>query len=197
MNQTLQGTDIGQIIKSRRTIKPEKMNGRVIPEDVVVDMLSMADWAPTHARTEPWRFIVISPEKVKEFGARHANLYKENTDPTKFTQEKFNKILANSENISHIIIAWMKRAPSHKVPEIEEIAAASAAIQNLLLAATAHGIGTFWSTGGLTHHKAMKDEFKLGDEDLILGMIFLGYSDEPLKEGLRMIPLSEKIEWLR
>jgi nitroreductase len=197
MNNTLQGADIVQTIKNRRTIKPEKMNGRVIPEDIIVDILSMADWAPTHARTEPWRFIVIANNKVKEFVARHANLYKKHTDPTAFTPEKFDKIIRNGNNVSHIIIAWMKRIPNHKIPEIEEVAAASAAVQNLLLTATAHGIGTFWSTGGLTHHPALKEEFKMGDEDIILGIIYLGYSDEPFKEGNRMIPLSEKIEWVR
>jgi nitroreductase len=91
----------------------------------------------------------------------------------------------------------MKRIPSHKIPVIEEIAATSAAIQNLLLAATSKGIVSFWSSSGLTHHQSMKNEFKLGDEDLILGIIYLGYSDEPFKEGNRAIPLSEKIEWLR
>ena len=43
----------------------------------------------------------------------------------------------------------------------------------------------------------MKDEFKLGEEDHILGIIYLGYTDEPFKEGNRMIPLSEKTEWVR
>ena len=75
----------------------------------------------------------------------------------------------------------MKRVPNHKIPEVEEVAAASAAIQNLLLAATAHGVASFWSTGGLTHHPALKQEFNLGEEDIILGIIYLGYSDEPLQ----------------
>jgi nitroreductase len=197
MNYTMQGTEIAQTIKTRRTTKPDKMNGRIIPEDIIVDLLTSADWAPTHARTEPWRFIVISPNRVKEFVARHAGLYKQHTDPTSFTPEKFNKIVELGENTSHIIIAWMKRIASHKIPEIEEVAATSAAIQNILLTATAHGLASFWSTGGLTHHPALKEELKLGEEDIILGIIYLGYSDEPFKEGIRMIPLSDKIEWVR
>ena len=196
MNNTLQA-DIGAIIRKRRTVKPDKMNGRVIPDDTVVELLSNADWAPTHARTEPWRFIVIGPTRVKEFTSRHANLYKQHTDPTSFTPEKFSKLVDLGANVSHIIIAWMKRVPTKKIPAIEEISATSAAIQNLLLTATSKGIVSFWSTSGLTHHQALKDEFKLGDEDLVLGIIYLGYSDEPFKEGNRMIPLSEKIEWLR
>jgi nitroreductase len=197
MENTLQATDIGNIIRKRRTVKPDKMNGRIIPDDTIVELLSNADWAPTHARTEPWRFIVIGPTRAKQFTKRHADLYKQHSDPNSFTPEKFNKLVNLGENVSHIIVAWMKRVPTKKIPVIEEICATSAAIQNLLLSATSKGIVSFWSTSGLTHHQAMKDEFRLGDEDLVLGIIYLGYSDEPFKEGNRMIPLSEKIEWLR
>ena len=197
MNNTLQATDIGDTIKSRRTVKPDKMNGRVIPDDTITELLSMADWAPTHARTEPWRFIVIGHERVKEFTVRHAELYKHHADPQSFTPEKYNKLASLGDNVSHIVIAWMKRNPAHKIPVIEEIAATAAAIQNLLLTATSKGIVSFWSSSGLTHHHAMKEELNLGEEDIILGIIYLGYSDEPFKEGNRMIPLSEKIEWLR
>ena len=197
MNNTLQASDIGSIIRRRRTVKPDKMNGRIIPDDTIVELLSNADWAPTHAYTEPWRFIVIGHSRVKEFASRHANLYQQHTDPNTFTPEKFNNLISLGENVSHIIIAWMRRIPTKKIPVIEEISATAAAIQNLLLSATSKGIAAFWSTSGLTHHKALKDEFKLGEEDLVLGIIYLGYSDEPFKEGNRMIPLSEKIEWLR
>ena len=171
MNNTLQASDIGSIIRRRRTVKPDKMNGRIIPDDTIVELLSNADWAPTHAYTEPWRFIVIGHSRVKEFASRHANLYQQHTDPNTFTPEKFNKLISLGENVSHIIIAWMRRIPTKKIPVIEEISATAAAIQNLLLSATSKGIAAFWSTSGLTHHKALKDEFKLGEEDLVLGMI--------------------------
>jgi nitroreductase len=197
MNDTLQAHGIERIIRTRRTVKPDKMNGRIIPDSTIEELIEIANWAPTHGYTEPWRFIVIGSKRVKEFTLRHADLYRQTTSSSSFVQEKYNKLASLGENVSHIIIAWMKRIPTHKIPEIEEISATSAAIQNLLLAATSKGIVSFWSTSGLTHHQALKDEFKLGDEDLVLGIIYLGYSDEPFKEGNRMIPLSDKIEWVR
>lgn len=197
MNNTLNETGIGEIIRKRRTIKPEKMNGRVISDELILELLSLADWAPTHARTEPWRFVVVANHKVKEFANRHAELYRENANPETYTQQKYDNLARMGENVSHVMVPWMKRVPSHKIPEVEEVCAAAAAIQNLLLAATSKGIASFWSTGGMTHHPAMRNEFNLGEEDIVLGILYLGYSDEPFKEGSRLIPLSEKIEWIR
>lgn len=197
MNNTLQTWGIEEIIRNRRTVKPDRMNGRIIPDETLLELLLMADCAPTHARTEPWRFIVFGSDKVKAFASRHAELYKQYTEPGTFAQQKYDNITRLGENVSHIIIAWMKRVPTHKIPEIEEIAATAAAIQNIILTATSKGIASFWSTSGLTHHPVLRNEFKLGDEDRILGILYLGYTDEPFRENNRMIPLSEKIEWIK
>jgi nitroreductase len=195
MNKAISPTEISEVIRSRRTIKPEKMNGRVIPDEILSELLAAADWAPTHARTEPWRFIVYA--NPKEFAQWHADLMKQNTDPANFTQLKYDNIVKLGINTSHILIAYMKRVASHKIPEIEEVCAAAAAIQNLLLTATSFGIASFWSSSGMTHHPALKTELNLGAEDHVLGILYLGYTDEPTKEGTRMIPLSEKVEWRR
>jgi nitroreductase len=197
MNQDVQVLDIDQVIKLRRTVKTDKMNGRPIDNDTISEILALADWAPTHARTEPWRFIVYAGTGVKDFSKKHADLYKANTPGENFTQQKYDNIARQADNASHVVIAWMKRVSTHKIPEMEEIAASSAAIQNILLGATARGIASFWSTGGMTLQPAMRQEFRLGEEDRILGIVYLGYTDEPFKEGSRLIPLSEKIEWVK
>ena len=48
---------IADIIRSRRSIKPVKMNGKKIPDEQVKELLKLANWAPTHGRTEPWRLL--------------------------------------------------------------------------------------------------------------------------------------------
>ena len=188
---------IENVIRTRRTVKPDKMNGKQIPDESIMELLTLADAAPTHAKTEPWRFVVYSGEKVRQFAKQHAELFKQHTPEASFTEQKYNNLVNLGNNCSHIIIVWMKRVPTHKIPEMEEIAAVSAAIQNILLAATAKGIASFWSTGGMTLHPALHHELKLGEEDLILAMLYLGYTDEPFKEPNRLIPLNEKIEWIK
>jgi nitroreductase len=181
-------------IAGRRTTKTGKMNGRQIPREEIEQLLALADWAPTHGRTEPWRFFVFEGEKVKEFCRRHADLYRQHTAPEKFTEENYDKQLHQGDLASHVIVAAMKRTPGTKISLVEEIAATAAAIQNLLLAATAAGIASFWSSGGLSQHPPMKTMLGLAEEDIVMGILFLGYSDEKT-EGKRNIPLSEKLTW--
>lgn len=186
---------VSEVIKSRRTIKPAKMNDRVIPDEVIMQLLELADWAPTHKHTEPWRFFVYGGEKAKQFASNHAELYKSTTGE-KFQQEKYDKILANGNNVSHIIVCVMKRDAEERVPETEEICATAAAIENMLIAAAAAEIVCYWGSGGMTHKPEFKKFLGLSEKDITLGILHLGYSDFSF-EGKRVIPLSEKVKWDR
>ncbi len=188
--QTLQN-----IIQKRRTIKPSDMNGNIIETSLIQQLLALADWAPTHGRTEPWRFLVYEQAARAQFCADHAGLYQSNTEAEKFNQGKYDKLLHIGDTVSHIILVYMKRTVTKPVPAIEEMAAVSAAVQNILLGASALGIGALWSTGGMTHHPSMKSYLHLEEEDQVMGILYLGYSDLPMVEGKRNIPLEAKISW--
>jgi len=187
---------LAAIIKNRRSVGSSKMNGKIIPDETVNELLALADWAPTHGRTEPWRFFVYGGTAKKEFGKAHADLYWQHTAEDKRQDATYEKLLHNVDNASHLVIVVMKRGENVKIPQVEEVASASAAIQNILLGATALGISSFWSTGGMTHSHALKEYLHLGPDDIIMGLIFLGYTDEVHKEGIRNIAMSEKVKWL-
>ena len=190
------GNAIEKVIKQRRSIKPLLMNGKKVPDELVKNFLEMANWAPTHGYTEPWYFMVYSGDKVKQFCINHANLYKEITPEDKFMSANYEKLLHNGDFASHIIVAIMKRGSNPKITVLEEISATAAAIQNLLLSATANGVASFWNTGGLTFNPAMKNHLNLKADDQIMGILYLGYSDQPLAEGRRIKPMEEKVSWL-
>jgi nitroreductase len=188
-------TTISQNIKNRRTIKPGTMNGQKIPNGHVAALLELADWAPTHAFTEPWRFVIY--ENPQAFCAQHAELYKQAAEAANnFNPTTYNNLANMGANVSHVVVAIMHRSQLSKLPVMEEIAAASCAIQNLLLGATALNIGSFWSTGGATLKPVMKEYLGLGEDDQVLGLLYLGYSDVH-PEGVRKTPLEEKIKWVQ
>lgn len=187
--------NLASVIRSRRSVKPGQMNGRKIDKAVIQQLIELADWAPTHAHTEPWHFIVYGGESVKEFCSDHANLYKTIAPADKFNTATYEKLLHNGDKVSHIIAVIMQRGDNPKIPVLEEIAAVSAAVQNILLGAEALGVAVLWSTGGLTHQPAMKQYLHLKEEDVLMGFLYLGYADDISKEGKRIVPLHQKIEW--
>ncbi|TXK49673.1 nitroreductase [Pontibacter qinzhouensis] len=189
-------SEIAQVIQNRRTTKPAQMNGQSIPDEQVQQLLRLADWAPTHGHTEPWRFRVYAGEKVKEFCQAHADLYKANTPEENFLIFNYEKLLHMGDGASHLVVAYMKRGDLPKIPALEEIAATSCAIQNILLGATALGIASYWGSGGMAYKPAMKEYLQLREEDLVLGILYLGYSDKAAGNGKRTVPLEEKVQWM-
>ena len=183
------------VILHRRTIKPQLMNGRKIDDAIVSHILSLADWAPTHGHTEPWRFFVFSGDGVNRFCSDHASLYQSGTAPEAFLKANYDKFKSMGEKASHLIAVAMKRGNNPKIPAKEEVAAVCCSIQTLLLAAQAHGLAAYWGTGGMTYHPSMKKYFSLSEADEMVGFIYLGYS-EVTKAGSRIVPLDQKIIWM-
>ncbi len=186
---------IQNIIKNRRSSKPALMNGKKIDNSIINDLLKLADWAPTHGHTEPWRFVVFGDDAVRKFCKDHAELYKANTPAEKFETAKYEKLLHNADKASHIIAVYMRRGTNPKITVLEEICAVAAAAQNILLGASCLNIAALWSTGGLIFHPAMKTYFNLNEDDHMLGFLYLGYTDVTPKEGERVMPLNQKVEW--
>lgn len=188
-------TAVEQVITARRTVKPTSMNGRKIADETVQQLLQMADWAPTHGHTEPWYFVIYSGDKVQQFCSDHADLYKQYTPADKYILGNYDKLKNQGNLASHVLAICMKRGNNPKIPAIEEIAAVSCAVENMWLGATALNIAAYWGSGGMTYHPAMQDYLGLGDEDLVLGFFYLGYTDEPAQPGRRVKPSSEKFVW--
>jgi len=64
----------------------------------------------------------------------------------------------------------------------------------MVLTAQAYGICSFWGSGGVTYTPELKDFLQLSEQDLCLGYLYLGYSDNPSTHSRRS-PIQEKVEW--
>jgi nitroreductase len=182
------------LIRSRRSVFVDQyVPGKKIPDEIVLQLLENANWAPTHKRTEPWRFVVFSGDGLKKFADFQAALYKK-TSGNNFKLSKFEKLSTTPLSCSHIIAVGMKRNTA--VPEIEEIEAVACSIQNLYLSATAYGLGGYFSTGGVTYIDEAKSFFGLNEDDKLLGFFYLGYVQTPSPAGARQ-PVAEKIIWIK
>jgi nitroreductase len=166
---------INQLIKERRSVKPELFSGQIINDEIINQLLENAHWAPTHGLTEPWRFTVFTGGGLQKLSHFQSNWYKENTLPDKFLQAKFDKLAQNPLNCSHVISLGVSLQNKNNIPEIEEIEALACAVQNMHLTATAYGIGCLWGSGGITYQKTANHFFGLEEKDMLLGFLYLGY----------------------
>jgi nitroreductase len=184
-----------EIIINRRSTKPVAFNGKKIEDQQIRQLLELANWAPSHGLTEPWRFVVYGGQAVREFCQLQAEQYRQTTPPDKFTPAKYEKQAHNGDLASHLIIVHMQRGSNPNIPALEEICATAAAADNILLGAEALGIAVLWSTGGTVSQPVMKEYLGLGPDDIVLGLLYLGFTDEPLRPGKRT-PVAEKTKWI-
>ncbi len=188
--------DIDQLIQQRRTVKPEKYADTPVEDHLIEAMLENANWAPTHGFTEPWRFWVFKGDGRHKLAKFHANLYKAETPSDAFKSSAYQKLHDRPLLASHVIAIGMKRGTNPKIPEIEEVEATACAVQNMMLTAAAHGIGTYWNSGGMTYHSQMKAFFGLEEADKILGFLYAGYPSNQWPKGKRISNIASKTQWV-
>jgi nitroreductase len=182
---------IESIIQGRRSVYPNQYNGKPVEKEVVERLLQAANHAPTHKKTEPWRFKVLQGKSQQELGEFLQKKYLEtNQNPKNFRAKK---LLENPAKAGAIIAICMQRDPEERLPEWEEIAATSMAVQNMWLCATEIGLGAYWSSPGLIRY--MDEFFDLEEGERCLGFFYLGYYDEPVEEVPRGA-ISDKTQWL-
>lgn len=179
------------IIKIRRSIFPVQYNDEPIGKEEIEKVLEAANWAPNHKKTEPWRFKVIQGEAKDRLGSFLSKKYEELDASPKAI--KIKKLRENPQRAAAVIAICMQRDPKQSVPEWEEIAAVSMAVQNMWLLCTEMGIGAYWSSPGLI--KYMDEFFPMAAGEKCLGFFYMGRFDGELPEGKRS-PITTKTEWI-
>ena len=188
-------SEILEVIKNRRTIYPEKYSSRSVQKDVIEKLLNSAIWAPTHGKTQPWRFHVFTENGRKTLSDTLGGIYTALYKGKSYIESKHHKLSTRPLLSSAIITVSMTRDPLKKISETEEIEAVACAVQNILLSATAYGLGTFWSTPELIYSKHMNSFLQLNNEDKCLGLIYIGYPSQEWPLGQRK-PIEYVTKWI-
>lgn len=159
-----------EIIESRKSTFPRDYSEESIDDDIISEIVASGNFAPQHKRTKPWRFKIFKGEEKNKLGAKLAELYKSTTSPQTFLEKKYIDIsekIKKTDAIVTIVVNF-----SGLVPEWEEIAATSMAVQNMYLTANAHEVGCYWSSPGLVSH--LTDYLNLEENQRCLGLFYLG-----------------------
>lgn len=184
-----------EALQTRRSVFTKHFTGEEVPKDVIEKALINAHWAPTHKKTEPWRFVVFSKDSISEY-IETVEMYLNTVqfETKEKEQIKRKKLVELRANVSHIIACYMKRDSKERVPKIEEICSTAAAIHNLLLTIHEHGYGGYWSTGNGAYSQEMRNFLELDQEDEILGFCYIGVPDSTERTSHRS-PIESVVQW--
>lgn len=157
-------------IKSRTTI------GRLAApapgaEDLKL-ILEAAARAPDHGKLKPWRFFVIRDAGLAKLGDLMVEAQRRRdpaSDATTLERERQKPLRAPM-----ILVVAAHIADHPRIPAVEQLLAAGAAVQNALLAAHALGYGAAWKTGDICYDDFVKAAFGLRPADALVGFLYLG-----------------------
>ena len=184
--------EIQKLIRARRSVMPDQYIDKEIPKGIIDQILAAANWAPTHKKTEPSRFKVISGDAKARLGEFLAEKFKETA--TTFSEFKYNKLKENPKKAAAIIAICMQKDAKQRVPEWEEVAAVAMAVQNMWLVATDLEIGSYWSSPALIDE--MGSFFDLKDGEKCLGFFYMGYYHTPSPDRTPGA-IEDKVTWLQ
>ena len=190
-------TQVAALIAHRRSIKPVDMDPeKEVTEGIWQTLIECANWAPSHGHTEPWRFTIYRGGSRKYLAEALQEAYKSDTPEVEFKPEKYEKMGLNPLYAHAVIVIVMKRGDLPKIPVIEEIEAVACAVQNMHLAASAAGLGMFWSSPAAASGETFAEYLNLGDDDKCLGLLYVGWPKEG-KEWPKSTrkPAMDKVTW--
>ncbi|MCK5919117.1 MAG: nitroreductase family protein [Cocleimonas sp.] len=186
---------IDRVIKKRKTLKvlgdldqpvdiPSDFNTRID------ESIKIANWAPFHYPANiihregvmnslvPWRFYALSQKMCLELGHCLSDSPKSNVDKN----SKIVRMLSACGGL--VMVTWLpepengtdqteKKKIAKQIVRDEHIAATGAATQNLLLAAEARNIQTYWSSGGILQSASCFNLCGIPEREKLMGAIFM------------------------
>jgi nitroreductase len=162
-----------ELIEALNTRSTAKTYGADAPtQEHLTIALQAAVRAPDHGRLRPWRFMIVTGEQRRKLGELLAASAKRRVPGLSDgdLQRERDKAL----RAPMIIIVICRVVPGTKVPAIEQMLAAGAATQNLLLALHSLGYAAAWKTGEAAYDPDVKRALGLAADDHVIGFVYAG-----------------------
>ncbi len=177
--------DVLDAIHTRHSIG--KVRPQPVPREVIEKLLDAGNQAPNHHKVRPWRFFVLTGaarERLGELMAASQRARKPELPP-----EVSEKTRALPLRSPLVIAVGVDTPAEERIIEIENVCAAAAACQNILLAAHALGLGGQWRTGEYARDPKVKAFFGLEADQHLIAFLYVGYP-----EGETMLPQRPSVE---
>lgn len=204
-----------EAIQARRTLKVVADASNPWPAGKGLDgsldkLIQLAGMAPFHKPADknyrvgldalvPWRFHILESQECRNLLSI--------LNGRGIDGGKISGMLATADSL--VQVTWLPNPPKDgaadslfdpTIENMEHIAATSACVQNLLLAATDRGIPNYWSSGGILREAEHYDLLGIPRHEILLGSIFLfptDTRDADLHEGKLRAMREPVSDWAR
>ena len=192
----MQSQALYDVLKGRRSFHLRDLRPDPVDATCLEHMLEAANWAPSHGRTEPWRFTVFVGEARHRLGEALAEAYRLITPAERFDAAA----MAFTRDRVLLAPAWisigMEPDTVKHMPEWEEISAVAMAVHNMHLMACSLGLGCKWSSGAISRHPHVAQFLGLQPPAQLLGFLYVGTPATAWPSGQRH-PIADKVTWVK
>jgi nitroreductase len=185
--------------RSMRRLKPAP-----VPEELIRKILEAGVWAPSGGNMQRWRFLVIKDPKIKEtVGAYYKRAWDEIVSPRYragepapgTSRERFLRMLDAAQYLAdhiHEAPVWIVPCLEGAAPTRTSGSSIYPAVQNMLLAARALGLGATLTTLYLSFEKEVEGALGLPPDVHSYALLPIGY---PMGRfgPVRRVPLGEVV----
>ncbi len=161
------------LMHSRQHVSPKRLGDPGPSAQQLEAILGAAGAAPDHGSLNPWRLIVIPPERRHLLGAAFAEALAGRDAAATEIQKQDAREKALRGPFLALVVARLDPELGPAQPQ-ERIISAGCAIQNMLLAAHAMGFGAGLSSGRALYSQPLRALFALGEHEQPLCFISVG-----------------------
>lgn len=178
--------DVLDALAARRSIR--RFDGRPVPVAALARLAEAGTWAPAPHHTRPWRFVnVASTAGRRRLGRAMGERWRRDLARDGVTQEKIEALLERSRRqqmeAPALLLACLspegRRAwPDRRRRQSEwamSVQSVGAALQNVMLAAHALGLATFWISAPIFCPETARRALNLPDDWEPQALIAVGY----------------------
>jgi len=157
-----------------------RLTGPAPAGDDLARILEAAAAAPDHGGLRPFRFVVLAGDAKDAFGQVLADAYLARCEAVGATPTpgQLHKERTKLGRAPLVLVVGAVHCDDEVIPWVEQRAAADAAAENALIAATALGYGSMWRTGDPVYDQRVKDALGFGPHDAVVGFLYLGTRHE-------------------
>jgi nitroreductase len=175
-------------------ISVSKVKPDALPREVIEKLLEAGNQAPNHHRVRPWRFFVLTGGARNRFGDVMSASQRDRRPD--LPPDAFDKTRGLPLRAPVLIAVGVDQpAPDSKAIEIENVCAAAAACQNILLSAHDLGLGAIWRTGEWARDPQVKAFFGLSPEQHLIAFLYVGHPEGEVKFTDRP-PVEDRVVWM-